>query len=111
MEEHRRPPRERLDGTPAQIARAHQIVAEELGDDFCLEYTHFKNVGIHGDTGVYGDTVFVCGRSRAATIRLLSDDELMERVSVRICNEAWAVTRVLVDLTTLSNSEAREPSD
>jgi GMP synthase PP-ATPase subunit len=93
-------PRE-LFATPEDIIRAHEIVEEELGGGFDVNYMGMpKNVGVMGDERVLGHSVVL---SALGPNKLNPDDEedseRLERVMLRICNETKAASRVLLDIT------------
>lgn len=89
-----------LIATEQDIERAHQIVYDELGGDFSLEYgTLPRSVGVLGDEGVRGDTLLIIC-NLADPVRFLTENyEKIEKTANRLCNETGAATRVLFDIT------------
>ena len=100
MDKKARKPLKILTATPEDIEKAHQIVAEELGDGFRLDYeTMPKNTGVVGDEGVRGNTVIISGRLANPAKFLAQNEELITDISERLWNETGAITKVLFEIT------------
>jgi GMP synthase PP-ATPase subunit len=85
----------RLNSTETERQIGHQIIAEELGDSFRLNFDLYPhNKGLKGDRGVYGETVEI-ELLNGNPIKFFTDNqELLAKVSSRITNELPAVTKV-----------------
>ncbi len=103
----RQKPNGELNGTPESIVIAYQIIEEELGEPFYLEYGELpKNVGIQGDARVYGDTVIIACEDKEALAILWKDQEKLERIATRLCNESFAVSKVILDILARPKSDS-----
>lgn len=110
MEIPERPAQRELDITEQQKAEAQDIVTEEMGSGFWLDFDAFpKNVGVQGDEGVRGHSVMICSDQARPGKFLAENGELIARVSSRLCNEAGGViTRVMFDFTPPDASPIRD---
>jgi GMP synthase PP-ATPase subunit len=97
-----------LFATPQDIVRAHQIVEEELGPDFDINYLGLpKNIGEHGDQGYYGHSLVISAATEADKRGVFDASQqsikeahpLLAKVSKRLTNETGAATKVLIDIT------------
>ena len=96
-----RPESRELFATQEDIDTARQIVLEELGPGYEVNYTDLtKNVGVMGDERVFAHSVVIS--SLSANMLNPADEkdgERLERTMLRICNETRAASRVLLDIT------------
>lgn len=89
----------RVFSTQEEMELGHQIVAEELGDDFQLNFGLYPhNKGLKGDEGIYGETVEIEGDIPNTIQFLVEERELLARISNRLCNELPAVSKVLFNI-------------
>lgn len=91
-----------LFATPDDPRHAQKIVDEELGEGFTVDYLILpKNVGVIGDEGVRGHSLLITGETENPSYYLAENSELLGRLSIRLCNETSAATRVLFEITPL----------
>jgi len=99
MEDDRKKPLRVLRASDSDIELARQIVSEELGSDFRLEYHMMpKNTGITGDEGVRGDTVIISADAINPTRFLSENKKLLDEVASKLWNTTGAITKVLFDI-------------
>src|SRR3989344_3286504 len=100
-----------LSASDSDIELARQIVSEELGPDFRLEYhTMPKNTGITGDERVRGDTVIISADAINPTRFLSENEKLLDEVASKLWNKTSAITKVLFDITLVDEPPTKKNS-
>jgi hypothetical protein len=101
-----KPTQRELFATPEDQVMAQKIVTEELGEGFTVDYISLpKNVGVIGDEGVRGHSLWITSDLAEPARFLAENAELLARLSIRLCNETSAASRVLFDFTPVSNAD------
>lgn len=86
--------------TAEDIITAHQIVEAELGEDVDVNYTGLpKNVGVKGDTRIFGCSVVISAPNAERLREIYADDGQLSRVANLVCNSTESACRVFLDLT------------
>jgi GMP synthase PP-ATPase subunit len=86
--------------TTKDIVVAHQVAEAELGEDIDVNYTGLpKNVGVKGDTRIFGCSVVISAPSAERLKEIYSDHDQLSRAANLICNSTDSACRVFLDLT------------